>query len=92
LANGGKKLKFTWKSAEKLPPVLWGWKIPTATFPGRNRLVTKNANKENLIKTKLKLAEKYQQLAQATTSRPKRKTLLWHVARYRHQAEQIAKR
>jgi hypothetical protein len=54
--------------------------------------VTKNAKKENLIRTKLNLAEKYQQLAKATASRPKRKTHLWHAARYRHQAEQIATR
>ncbi|MBN2580267.1 MAG: hypothetical protein JXB10_14855 [Pirellulales bacterium] len=54
--------------------------------------MSKQTEKENLLKIKQRLEEKCRRLAQATSSRPKRKTLLWHAERYRQQAEQIGKR
>jgi hypothetical protein len=52
----------------------------------------KKAKKENLLKIKQQLEQKCRRLAKVTSSRPKRKTLLWHAERYRQQVEQIAHR
>jgi hypothetical protein len=42
--------------------------------------------KQNLVQTKLALAEKYSRLAKASKSKPKQRVLLNRVDKYRRQA------
>lgn len=44
-----------------------------------------------LAEAKLRLVKKYENLAKVAGSRPKRKTCLYNAARYRRQAEQLAR-
>jgi hypothetical protein len=48
-------------------------------------------NAEKLAKIKIMLAEKYERLAKASNSTPKRATMLWHAKNYRRQAELLAR-
>ena len=45
-----------------------------------------------LIKTKLALAEKYENLAAVVSSKPRKKRLLHQVARFRRQAADLSRR
>jgi hypothetical protein len=44
-----------------------------------------------LIQTKLALAQKHENLAHVTKSKPKRKRLLHHAQDFRRQAEQLSR-
>lgn len=45
-----------------------------------------------LVNTKLALAQKYESLARAAQSTPKRKAFLHHAARFRRQAADLARK
>jgi hypothetical protein len=45
-----------------------------------------------LVQTKLALARKYENLARAVSSRPRKTRLMHQAARYRRQAEDLARR
>lgn len=47
--------------------------------------------RENLIKVKQELAAKYERLREITPSTPRKKTYKLRAARYRRQAEQLAR-
>lgn len=49
--------------------------------------MTKTAKGSHLAEVKLALAKKYENLARITRSRPRRKSLLNRVARYRSEAK-----
>lgn len=53
--------------------------------------MTKKMQIENLVKVKTALADKYERLALARSSKPGKKTLLHHANRFRSQAANIAK-
>jgi hypothetical protein len=44
-----------------------------------------------LVETKLALAKKYENLAAVVSSKPRKKRLLHHVARYRRQAADLSR-
>lgn len=53
--------------------------------------MTKSSEKAKLVQTKRALSEKYERLARTAKSTPKRKTYLFHAARFRRQAEQLSR-
>lgn len=53
--------------------------------------MTKKMQTENIVKVKTALAEKYERLARTRSSKPGKKTLLFHANRFRSQAANIAK-
>lgn len=48
-----------------------------------------HARTEQLVRTKLQLADKYERLAKVTTSKPKRKQFLHKTAKLRSQASHL---
>ena len=52
--------------------------------------MTTKATRENLVRVKTALAEKYEHLMLITPSIPRKKTLRLRAARYRRQAEKLA--
>jgi hypothetical protein len=52
--------------------------------------VQKQVKNAKLAEVKLALARKYENLAKLSPSKPKRKTLLLHVARFRRQARDLS--
>ena len=53
--------------------------------------MTKNSNRENLLKVKQALTAKYESLAKVSKSQVKRKELLYNAEKYRRQAVILAR-
>lgn len=52
--------------------------------------MTQETKRIKLVQTKLALAEKYDNLARLTKSKPRRKRLLHHAEDFRRQAQQLS--
>ena len=79
------------KSHHAFLRLLVGLRYACPTLPSRRHRVSKAEVGMKLLQVKLALARKYESLAKAARSAPKRKAWMHHAARFRRQAAALTR-